>query len=114
MREFCEIFGPICNLLDSWLDHMSPYEDKTAWDYDANLPHSSATQKQLLHYAQLIKTDVYKQYDYGSDKANILRYGSKVVPSLHLDQISKDLPIALFYGKEDDLADEKDVNWLME
>jgi hypothetical protein len=36
------------------------------------------------------------------------------VPSLHLDQISKDLPIALFYGKEDDLADEKDVNWLME
>ena len=68
--------------------------------------------KELLHYGQDIITGEWKQYDYGSDAANIAVYGSKVVPQMDLEKISKDLPIYLYSGEEDPLADVKDVKWL--
>lgn len=40
------------------------------------------------------------------------KYGSSTVPNLNLDNISKDLPLALFAGKQDQTADLADVHWL--
>ena len=68
--------------------------------------------KQLLHYGQDIMTGVFKQYDYGSDTLNIAKYGTKVPPLIDLDKVSKHIPIYLYAGDKDDLADETDVEWL--
>jgi len=51
---------------------------------------------------------VFKKYDYGSDAANIEKYGSKIPPSLNVGDIKK-VPIAMFVGLQDDLADPVDT-----
>lgn len=69
---------------------------------------SSASLKQIVHYAQIFNTGVYRQFDYGSDKANIARYGNAIIPSIPLWNIDK-VPIAYFVGLHDDLGDPIDT-----
>lgn len=66
----------------------------------------------MIHYAQIIKTGSFKQFDYGNDKENTEHYGSVYIPELNLDNISTSLPIALFSGNQDQTADPHDVAWL--
>jgi len=72
-----------------------------------------ATAKQLLHYAQLISTGKFTQFDYYSDKENKKRYGTKKPPSINLDNIpDTKVPIAMFVGEFDPLAEEEDTRAL--
>jgi len=66
----------------------------------------------LLHYGQDIITGKFKQFDYGNDKDNRAKYGTKIPPMIDLNGISKNIPIYLIAGEEDDLADKTDVEWL--
>lgn len=112
LRGFCNLFSIVCNELTDWFELQSPYSDDTAWQLQQSRPSSSASSKQLIHYAQIIKNGVFRQYDYGSDAANKEKYGSRIVPLIPLSHISQKLPIALFVGKQDTFADEYDVMWL--
>lgn len=67
----------------------------------------------MLHYGQDIISGEFKQYDYGNDKDNIAKYGTKDPPMIDINGISKDIPIYLYAGDEDDLADHTDVEWLV-
>lgn len=110
--EFCNIFQPVCEAIYDFLSLKSPFTDQASWDLQQSQPASPATTKMLVHYGQIIITGVFKQFDYGSDEENIKRYGSKEVPIIPLENISEELPIALYVGKNDTLADLKDVEWL--
>jgi hypothetical protein len=59
----------------------------------------------VLHYAQNIVDGAFREYDYGNDNDNIAHYGSKIIPIIHLADITKKIPIALFAGIQDPLAD---------
>lgn len=48
-------------------------------------------------------------YDYGKEE-NWLRYGSYTPPNLDISKI-KDVPIALFVGKQDDLSTPEVGQW---
>ena len=52
---------------------------------------------------------MFKQFDYGSDAANIERYGTAIVPLIVLEKIQQ-VPIGMFVGKQDDLGDPTDEN----
>ncbi|XP_075229761.1 uncharacterized protein LOC142329238 [Lycorma delicatula] len=67
---------------------------------------SGASLKTAVHVFQLIKTEKFQQYDYGSLK-NLKIYGSYTPPSYKIEQIQT--PIALLYGKNDALVKKKDV-----
>ena len=51
---------------------------------------------------------MFKQYDYGSKKANRAVYGNAIVALLNLNKIKK-VPIAYFVGLHDDLGDPTDT-----
>lgn len=72
----------------------------------------SASVKQLLHLAQLIKNGDFKQFDYGNVWENRSHYnGNQRPPAINLKNIP-DIPIALLVGKYDTLADKTDVQKL--
>ena len=105
IREFCDFFGSLCDKISDWFHFTSPYADPDAEAVEDSMPDSSASTKQILHYAQIMHGGVFRQYDYGSDSSNIDHYGSKIVPQIPLSKISSKVPIALLVGLQDTLAD---------
>lgn len=71
--------------------------------YPAILSHTpaGASTKQLLHFAQEIKSGKFRPYDYGIIK-NLIKYGKISPPSYNLENIK--IPVALYYGENDILA----------
>ncbi|GLV35378.1 Lipase 4 [Carabus blaptoides fortunei] len=67
-------------------------------------PAGSST-KQFLHYAQLVKSGKFRQYDYGL--RNLLKYKSLFPPKYDLSKVTA--PVALMYSHNDWLAAEDDV-----
>lgn len=89
----------------------SPYNDHEREVVVDKRVSSSATIRQIMHYAQIFNSGVFKQYDWGSDSANIDHYGTKIIPLITLEKIKK-VPIAFFVGKQDDLADPIDTEYV--
>lgn len=70
---------------------------------------ATASWKQLTHYAQLINSGLFEGYDEGT-LGNMQRYGQMKQPEFDLTQIDK-VPVAMFVGKQDDLAVPEDTQW---
>jgi len=65
-----------------------------------------------LHYGQLIESDNFQEFDYGTQK-NKKKYGQKTPPVVDLQPVGElGIPIAMFVGDEDELADVEDNRWL--
>jgi hypothetical protein len=110
MKAFCGTFGPVCDGISKLLNlETSPYNDPEREQVVDARPGSSASIRQLIHYAQLVNEGIFMQYDWGNDSANIAHYGSKTVPLIVLELIAK-VPVAMLVGKQDDLADPVDTN----
>eukprot|EP00163_Fabomonas_tropica_P012961 TRINITY_DN24371_c0_g1_i1.p1 TRINITY_DN24371_c0_g1~~TRINITY_DN24371_c0_g1_i1.p1 ORF type:complete len:139 (+),score=39.25 TRINITY_DN24371_c0_g1_i1:23-418(+) len=67
--------------------------------------------KNILHWAQGVKNDHFEMYDYGSDNPQHYN-GSSTPPQYPLGDIT--VPVALFSGGNDDLADPTDVGLLQQ
>lgn len=48
------IISSLCALLSKRFQKKTPFEDQASWDLLNTLPQSSASTKQLIHYAQII------------------------------------------------------------
>ncbi|GLG98545.1 Lipase [Gryllus bimaculatus] len=70
---------------------------------------SGSSVKNLLHYAQNIKSGKFQLYDYGPVK-NLAKYGSLKAPSYDLSKLTA--PVALHYADNDIMAVPKDVQKL--
>ncbi|PFX17933.1 lysosomal acid lipase/cholesteryl ester hydrolase-like [Stylophora pistillata] len=68
--------------------------------------------KNLVHFNQLYKSSKFQMYDYGSPEKNKEHYGTATVPQYNASAIT--VPIALYYGGNDWLADPSDVKILMQ
>uniref|UniRef100_A0AAG5CW88 Lipase n=1 Tax=Anopheles atroparvus TaxID=41427 RepID=A0AAG5CW88_ANOAO len=71
-------------------------------------PAGSAT-KQLVHYAQEVRSRRFRMYDHGPVK-NYLNYRSITPPEYDLSKVT--VPVVLYYGLNDFLAAPKDVHRL--
>ncbi|KAL3266873.1 hypothetical protein HHI36_011025 [Cryptolaemus montrouzieri] len=72
---------------------------------------AGSSAKQMFHYAQLIDSGHFRQYDYGL--ANALHYGPTHAlgpPSYDLKKIKA--PVYIYYSRNDWLSNEKDVTKL--
>ena len=63
----------------------------------------------VLHLGQLKMANIFGQYDYGSEKLNIERYGVKNPPKIDLSKISKNVPISMYVCREDTQATPTDA-----
>ncbi|XP_059058794.1 lipase 3-like [Achroia grisella] len=64
--------------------------------------------KQLVHYAQLINSNKFRQFDYGLK--NLAQYGSVTPPDYNIEKITS--PLAIFFGLNDWFNAIEDVNRL--
>lgn len=67
--------------------------------------------RNLVHYAQIIKSKDFVRYDYGKKK-NTAKYGQEKPPKYDLSQIK--VPMTLYHGDIDKLSNPTDVAWLLD
>lgn len=65
--------------------------------------------KQLLHFAQLIKSGKFQMYDHGPLK-NLKLYGHLIPPEYDLNKVTT--PVAVVYGANDLSTHVKDMEYL--
>ena len=71
---------------------------------------AGTSSQEMAHYAQLVKNDNVAMYNFGSSAKNMEHYGTDSPPEYNISKLSQgSLPIALFSGGEDVLADPADV-----
>jgi hypothetical protein len=68
--------------------------------------------KNIVHYSQLVVNKNFQMYDYGSEKENNLHYNQTKPPVYDVSKVK--LPVGLYCGGADWLADLDDVNLLRE
>ena len=65
--------------------------------------------KNVLHFTQLIQSDQFQMYNYGAEE-NMKRYNQTTAPLYDLTRVN--VPVALYWGYNDWLADPIDVKFL--
>jgi lysosomal acid lipase/cholesteryl ester hydrolase len=95
---------------------VSGFDESDNFDYDRVLTMISmlpcgAGAYNFEHYGQLIHTEkeAFRRWDYGTAEKNMAKYNQTTPPDYNLAAIN--LPIAIFSGSRDVLADPKDVAW---
>ncbi|XP_046378395.2 lysosomal acid lipase/cholesteryl ester hydrolase-like [Haliotis rufescens] len=77
--------------------------------YMAHTPAGTSTQN-ILHFGQGVNSDKFLMFDFGSAAANTAHYGQATPPAYRPDEM--DVPVVLFSGGKDFLADPDDVTWI--
>lgn len=70
---------------------------------------SGSSLKSIIHYGQVLADKAFQKFDYG-EILNMQIYGQITPPVIPIEKIT-DVPVALFVGKEDELADFEDSEW---
>lgn len=78
--------------------------------YWAHIPAGTSC-KEMAHYAQAVSSGLDQMYDYGV-AGNMQQYNQSTPPAYNVSTIPLGLPIALFSGGNDVLADPTDVTTL--
>jgi len=107
----CRLTPSLCNVFIELLCGPSKQANNTRMDiYIAETP-SGTSVKNMAHWAQGVRVDKFNMFDYGSKRKNKAKYGTDEPPEYNLTKIEK-VPISLFSGSEDLLADPTDVSAL--
>ncbi|XP_067671238.1 lysosomal acid lipase/cholesteryl ester hydrolase-like [Haliotis asinina] len=77
--------------------------------YMAHTPAGTST-RNIIHFGQGVNSDKFLMFDFGSATANVAHYGQPTPPNYHPDEM--DVPVVLFSGGNDFLADPEDVTWI--
>ncbi|XP_013079898.2 lipase member K-like isoform X1 [Biomphalaria glabrata] len=67
--------------------------------------------RDMLHWGQAINSKNFQHYDYGSASENMKHYGQPTPPLYDPRKVK--VPVAIFRGDQDWLADPTDVKWLL-
>ncbi|XP_058839959.1 lipase 1-like [Topomyia yanbarensis] len=68
---------------------------------------AGASMKQALHYAQIIRDGIFRQFDYRDPGTNFQRYGSPRVPRYNLSRAT--LPVRTYFGYNDHVVNYLNV-----
>jgi len=71
---------------------------------------AGTSSRNIIHWAQLLRSRQLQKYDYGSPALNMKHYNATTPPQYEISDLS--VPTALFAGGNDFLADPRDVVWL--
>jgi len=109
LARFCESFP---RFVEGFLGVIMGYNPgETNYDRYGVMCYQSlgfTSMKNMVHWAQLVRTAEYKAHDFGSENQD--HYGSRDPPHYILDEIvPRTLPIAIFYGSLDTLVSPWDT-----
>ena len=71
-----------------------------------------------LHYAQTFLSGEFREFDYSKTRGgaglNKKLYAQDEPPVINLKAAGTDVPHALFWGRQDTLTEQEDIEWLVE
>lgn len=105
----CTALPPVCSLVDSFISASSPYNDPDRYKASLSKFPNAISWRELSHYAQEVNSGKYEKFDYG-ETANLEIYGTKTPPEIDISKIHS-VPVAMFVGKQDTLANHVDCKW---
>lgn len=109
MKETCRVFYSQCDTFKNNFMSYSKFNDPKL-EKIINLRKSTASVKQLLHFAQNTATGFY-QFDYNNDEENKFYYNGRTTPPiLDLNKISEDVKISLINGDQDEILNQECVD----
>jgi len=107
--KICGRMEAFCDMTHDFAEGDSKYNDAERADVSqGHFPHP-ASWKQLAHYAQSVDSGLFREFDYEEEK-NMKKYGQASPPEIDVGKISH-VPIAMFVGKQDPLANPTDTQW---
>ncbi|XP_022112190.1 gastric triacylglycerol lipase-like [Acanthaster planci] len=78
--------------------------------YFAHSPSGTSVQN-MIHFAQMVSSGEFQMYDYGTKGKNMAQYNQTTPPLYYPENIN--VPVVLYWGGNDWLADPKDVQLLI-
>ncbi|KAF7284995.1 hypothetical protein GWI33_012315 [Rhynchophorus ferrugineus] len=83
--------------------------DPSTFPVTESLNYDSCSWNMIVHYSQIIKSNLFARYNYGKP-GNIIRYGNKYPPLYPVENIT--IPVILFVGKNDYLSTKQNADRL--
>eukprot|EP01126_Amoeba_proteus_P065947 TRINITY_DN9464_c0_g1_i1.p1 TRINITY_DN9464_c0_g1~~TRINITY_DN9464_c0_g1_i1.p1 ORF type:complete len:257 (-),score=49.38 TRINITY_DN9464_c0_g1_i1:120-890(-) len=93
-----------------WIAGKTNHLNQTRIDVYVSETPAGTSVKNVVHWSQEIRKNTFGKYDYGCgifDCENLKHYGQTTPPQYNLSALK--LPVALYYGGDDTLADPLDV-----
>jgi len=111
-RAVCWTIPDLCKFGASLVADSDPDLDDTDrfTVYMGHFP-SGTSRRCLFHYAQIMNAEKFLQYDFGDPAANKRIYGQTTPPEIDMTKV-EGVPVAMFVGTKDELADILDNRWL--
>ena len=109
--DLCRVDPKFCNTFFAVLMGPSNNLNQTRLQVYVSETPAGTSNPNLDHWAQGVRRNKFQAYDWGTDE-NQIRYGQRNPPEYDLSKFV--LPVALFYGDNDYLADPEDVQQLIE
>jgi len=107
MSLLCELDSNLCSgVMCVIMGCNTQNWNNTRWPVYSHHDPAGTSVKNLAHYSQLVRSGNWEKFDYGAAK-NMVIYGQKTPPKYNLGDLK--VPVALFTGGQDYLADPKDV-----
>ena len=102
---------PFCRMIFGFLDSIwNPYDDPRMLSASmGHFPMGSSAQ-QIRHFGQLVKNSEFRYFNYGKSK-NKEMYGQAEPPIIDIKEITE-VPVAMFVGRQDSLANVIDNRWV--
>jgi pimeloyl-ACP methyl ester carboxylesterase len=79
--------------------------------YIAHEPDGTSV-KNMIHFAQGVRSNLFEKYDYGTPEKNQQHYNQSTPPTYSIRSIK--VPTAIFHGGEDWLADPTDAEYIFD
>ena len=109
MDLFCTHIDTFCKLMESFfVTNMTDLDDDARFKVYMGHEPNGASVKSMLHYAQNMKTDRFQVW---SDDFADLIHPKRETDLIQIENISE-VPIAIFAGTHDIIADQTDAHWL--
>lgn len=107
---FCGLLPPLCKLMEALFITNNPtLDDSDRYEvYLSHMPNGTST-KAVLHYAQTLKEDRFQEW--APDYHTFLDIGNKRKTDLIPIENITEVPLAMFVGSVDTLADTEDAEW---
>ncbi|KAM6306158.1 lysosomal acid lipase/cholesteryl ester hydrolase-like [Aegotheles albertisi] len=109
--QFCASLGKICGSFICYIagNRIQNLNTSRTDVYAGHAPAGISAQN-AIHWHQLTRADRFQAYDYGSNE-NMRKYNQPTPPAYQIEKIS--IPIAVWSGGRDKLADPKDMARLL-
>jgi pimeloyl-ACP methyl ester carboxylesterase len=111
MPDICHVRPQLCeNAMCAIMGCDKSDWNQTRFEVYMSLVPSGTSVKNIVHFAQLVRSGLYRQFDYGT-AGNLQQYGQPSPPAFDISHLK--VPAALFTGGHDALADPADVARLL-